>query len=83
MNRKRVGSKEARPFHGPSGAPISDPARWCQAAGSSRVGDRRSKHAVHGLAFHRPFGRMARDMEKSQIHWETIGFSDAISLLRS
>jgi len=24
------------------GAPVSDPARWCQAPGSSRVGDRRS-----------------------------------------
>ena len=41
-------TKEQGTFHEPPGAPVSDPARWCQAAGSSRVGDRRSNRAVHG-----------------------------------
>jgi len=32
----------------PPGAPASDPERRCQAAGTSRVGDRRFNRAVHG-----------------------------------
>jgi hypothetical protein len=47
MAREQV-QKEQGAFHEPPGAPVSDPARWCQAAGSSRVGDRRSQRAVQG-----------------------------------